>query len=66
MVYTAAIIYANPVIAGGPPMSFFRAHPSDMVNTAFVRKLAKDDGDCLLMTEKPVVPLARRREGIIY
>lgn len=43
-----------------PP--FFRAHQSHIVNTAYVRKLAKDDGDCLLMTDKSVVPLARRRK----
>jgi hypothetical protein len=32
------------------------------VNSAFVRKLAKDDGDSLLMTDKSVVPPARRRK----
>jgi hypothetical protein len=33
-----------------------------VVNTTFGRKLAKDDGDSLLMTDKSVVPLARRRK----
>lgn len=44
----------------GPP--FFRAHQSHMVNISFVRKLAKDDGESLLMTDKSVIPLARRRK----
>lgn len=45
-----------------PSPPFFRAHQSHMVNTKFVRKLAKDDGDSLLLTDKSVVPLARRRK----
>lgn len=45
-----------------PAPPFFRAHQSHMVNTRFVRKLAKDDGDSLLMTDKAVIPLARRRK----
>lgn len=44
-----------------PSPPFFRAHQSHMVNTKYVRKLAKDDGDSLLLTNKSVVPLARRR-----
>lgn len=47
-----------------PSPPFFRAHQSHLVNTAFVRKLAKDDGDSLLMTSKAVVPLARRRKDV--
>jgi hypothetical protein len=35
-----------------------------VVNTTFGRKLAKDDGDSLLMTDKSVVPLARRRKDL--
>lgn len=45
-----------------PSPPFFRAHQSHVVNTGFVRKLAKDDGDNLLMTDKSLVPLARRRK----
>ena len=45
-----------------PAPPFFRAHQSHIVNTRFVRKLAKDDGDSLWMTDKAVVPLARRRK----
>lgn len=45
-----------------PSPPFFRAHQSHMVNTTFVRQLAKEDGDSLLMTDKSVVPLARRRK----
>ena len=45
-----------------PTPLFFRAHQSHVVNTKFVRKLAKDDGDNLLMTDKAVIPLARRRK----
>ncbi len=43
----------------GPP--FFRAHQSHLVNTAFIRKLSRADGDSLVMVDKSVVPLARRR-----
>ncbi len=45
-----------------PTPPFFRAHQSHIVNTRFVRKLAKDDGDSLWMKDKAVVPLARRRK----
>lgn len=45
-----------------PSPPFFRTHQSHVVNTIFVRKLAKDYGDNLLMTDKSVVPLARRRK----
>lgn len=45
-----------------PAPPFFRAHQSHMVNTKFVRKLAKDDGESLQMTDKSVIPLARRRK----
>ncbi|MEO6759484.1 MAG: LytTR family DNA-binding domain-containing protein [Saprospiraceae bacterium] len=44
----------------GPP--FFRAHQSHLVNTAFIRKLSRDEGDSLMMVDKSVVPLARRRK----
>ncbi len=47
-------------ILSAPP--FFRTHQSHVVNTKFVRKLAKDDGDSLLMIDKSVIPLARRRK----
>lgn len=43
-----------------PP--FFRAHQSHLINTKFVRKLAREDGDNLVMVDKSVVPLARRRK----
>ena len=45
-----------------PAPPFFRAHQSHMVNTRFVRKLAKDEGDSLLMMDRSVIPLARRRK----
>ncbi len=45
-----------------PAPPFFRAHQSHMVNTKFVRKLAKDEGESLLMTDKSIIPLARRRK----
>ena len=44
-----------------PSPPFFRAHQSHMVNTKYVRKLTKDDGESLLLTDKSLVPLARRR-----
>lgn len=47
-----------------PRPPFFRAHQSHLVNTAFVRKLAKDEGDTLLLTNKTAIPLARRRKDV--
>lgn len=45
-----------------PVPLFFRAHQSHVVNTKFVRKLSKAEGDCLLMADKSIIPLARRRK----
>ena len=45
-----------------PSPLFFRAHQSHIVNTAFVRKLTKNDG--LMMIDKSAVPLARRRKEL--
>ena len=45
-----------------PAPPFFRAHQSHLVNTAFVRKLAKEEGDNLIMADKSIIPLARRRK----
>lgn len=45
-----------------PNPPFFRAHQSHLVNTKFVRKLAKGEGDSLQLTDKSIVPLARRRK----
>jgi two-component system LytT family response regulator len=45
-----------------PVPMFFRAHQSHVVNTKFVRKFTKAEGDCLLMADKSVIPLARRRK----
>ncbi len=45
-----------------PVPPFFRAHQSHMVNIRFVRKLTRDEGDSLLMMDKAVIPLARRRK----
>ncbi|MFN0213526.1 MAG: LytR/AlgR family response regulator transcription factor [Saprospiraceae bacterium] len=45
-----------------PAPPFFRTHQSHIVNTRFVRKLSKDEGDSLLMSDKSIIPLARRRK----
>ncbi len=45
-----------------PAPPFFRAHQSHIVNTKFVRKLTKDEGESLMMTDKSIIPLARRRK----
>ncbi len=45
-----------------PAPPFFRAHQSHLVNTKFVRRLSKDEGDSLMMTDKSIIPLARRRK----
>lgn len=47
-----------------PSPPFFRAHQSHLINTAFVRKLVRDNGDQLLMTDKTAIPLARRRREL--
>ena len=45
-----------------PTPPFFRAHQSHIVNTKFVRKFTKTDGDSLLMADKSFIPLASRRK----
>lgn len=45
-----------------PAPPFFRTHQSHIVNTKFVRKLIKDDGDNIMMADKSILPLARRRK----
>ena len=57
---TAQPLIVFEEILSSPP--FFRAHQSHLVNTGFVRKLAREDGDNLVMLDKSVVPLARRRK----
>ncbi len=47
-----------------PSPPFFRAHQSHIVNTAFVRKVGRDNGEHLLMIDRAVIPLARRRREL--
>lgn len=49
-----------------PSPPFFRAHQSHIVNTAFVRKLTRDEGDNLMMLDKTLIPLARRRKDAFF
>lgn len=45
-----------------PEPDFFRIHQSHMVNTSFVRKFIKGEGDHVLMTDGSKVPVSRRRK----
>ncbi len=45
-----------------PSPHFFRLHQSFIVNTSFVEKTIKDEGDFVVMSDTVKVPLARRRK----
>jgi len=42
--------------------NFLRVHQSHLVNLAFVKKLLKDEGGLILMSNETKIPLARRRK----
>ncbi len=39
---------------------FIRTHQSHLVNTKFVKSLLKEDGGCLLLTDKTRIPISRQ------
>ena len=45
-----------------PEPDFFRIHQSHIVNTSFVRKFIKGEGDHVLMSDGSKVPVSRRRK----
>jgi len=45
-----------------PEPDFFRLHQSHIVNTAMVRKIIKEDGDLVIMSDGSKIPIARRRK----
>ena len=45
-----------------PEPDFFRIHQSHIVNTLFVKKVIKDDGDHVVMTDGVKIPVSRRRK----
>ncbi len=45
-----------------PEPTFFRIHQSHMVNTLFVKKVIKEDGDLVVMMDGMKIPIARRRK----
>ncbi len=45
-----------------PEPDFFRIHQSHIVNTLFVKKVIKDDGDHVVMTDGVKIPISRRRK----
>ena len=45
-----------------PEPDFFRVHQSHIVNTLFVKKVIKDDGDQVVMEDGVKIPVSRRRK----
>jgi two-component system LytT family response regulator len=45
-----------------PEPDFFRIHQSHIVNTLFVKKIIKDDGDQVVMEDGVKIPVSRRRK----
>jgi len=45
-----------------PEPDFFRVHQSHIVNTFFVKKIIKDDGDQVVMADGVKIPVSRRRK----
>lgn len=45
-----------------PEPDFFRIHQSHIVNTRFVKKVIKEDGDQVVMTDGMKIPVSRRRK----
>jgi two-component system LytT family response regulator len=45
-----------------PEPDFFRVHQSHIVNTLFVKKVIKDDGDQVVMADGTRIPVSRRRK----
>jgi two-component system, LytTR family, response regulator len=45
-----------------PEPDFFRIHQSHIVNTFYVRKVIKEDGDLVVMHDGVKIPVSRRRK----
>lgn len=45
-----------------PEPDFFRVHQSHIVNTQFVKKVIKEDGDQVVMADGMKIPVSRRRK----
>jgi len=45
-----------------PEPDFFRVHQSHIVNTAFVKKFIKGEGDHVVMTDGQTIPVSRRKK----
>jgi len=45
-----------------PEPDFFRVHQSHIVNTSHVRKIIKEDGDQVIMSDGARIPVSRRRK----
>jgi two-component system LytT family response regulator len=45
-----------------PEPDFFRIHQSHIVNTSFVRKFVKGEGDHVVMEDEAMLPVSRRRK----
>lgn len=45
-----------------PEPDFYRIHQSHIVNTLFVKKVIKEDGDHVVMTDGAKIPISRRRK----
>ena len=45
-----------------PETVFFRIHQSFIINTMYLKKIIRDDGDFVLTTDSAKIPIARRRK----
>ncbi len=45
-----------------PEPQFFRIHQSHLVNTSFVKKVIKEEGDQVVMNDGATIPISRRRK----
>lgn len=45
-----------------PPTLFFRIHQSYIINTNYLKKIGKDQGDMVEMSDSTKIPIARRRK----
>ena len=49
-----------------PEPEFFRVHQSHIVNTLFVKKIIREDGDQVIMEDGVSIPVSRRRKEEFY
>ena len=45
-----------------PEPDFFRIHQSHIINTTFIKKIIKDEGGFVVMSDNTTIPISRRRK----